>query len=232
MEADLHVHPGVDHAFFNDTRPEVYDAEEAQQGLGRDARHSSRRAAALSRRALPRARASARPPRRRPGRRLLRAARALPRPVRGRAGARAGGAGRRRPPPGRRPRRRRAARRRRSTTAPPARGCGPRSLGLHTTAERLAGEPIAFEDEIERCYGVRPQWVDEDDVRGRPPRPRRGRCPASGPLAERYIAWREAQAVPVEKLAAADRTRWPRTSASAPTASSACPTASTSTSTS
>ncbi len=30
-EADLHVHPGVDHAFFNDTRPEVYDAEESQK---------------------------------------------------------------------------------------------------------------------------------------------------------------------------------------------------------
>ncbi len=28
-------------------------------------------------------------------------------------------------------------------------------------------------------------------------------CPASGPLAERYIAWRESQAVPVEKLDAA-----------------------------
>jgi carboxymethylenebutenolidase len=30
-DADLHVHPGVDHAFFNDTRPEVYDAAEAQK---------------------------------------------------------------------------------------------------------------------------------------------------------------------------------------------------------
>ncbi len=26
-EADLHVVPGADHAFFNDTRPEVHDAE-------------------------------------------------------------------------------------------------------------------------------------------------------------------------------------------------------------
>jgi carboxymethylenebutenolidase len=30
-DADLHVHPGVDHAFFNDTRPEAYDAAEAQK---------------------------------------------------------------------------------------------------------------------------------------------------------------------------------------------------------
>jgi carboxymethylenebutenolidase len=28
-DAELIVHPGVDHAFFNDTRPEVYDAETA-----------------------------------------------------------------------------------------------------------------------------------------------------------------------------------------------------------
>jgi carboxymethylenebutenolidase len=30
-DADLHVHPGVDHAFFNDTRPEIYDAAESQK---------------------------------------------------------------------------------------------------------------------------------------------------------------------------------------------------------
>jgi len=28
-EATLHIHPGVDHAFFNDARPEVYSAEES-----------------------------------------------------------------------------------------------------------------------------------------------------------------------------------------------------------
>jgi carboxymethylenebutenolidase len=27
VDVELHVYPGVDHAFFNDTRPEVYDAE-------------------------------------------------------------------------------------------------------------------------------------------------------------------------------------------------------------
>jgi carboxymethylenebutenolidase len=30
-DADLHVHPGVDHAFFNDARPEVYNADESQK---------------------------------------------------------------------------------------------------------------------------------------------------------------------------------------------------------
>jgi carboxymethylenebutenolidase len=29
VDADIHVHPGVDHAFFNDTRPEVYDPAES-----------------------------------------------------------------------------------------------------------------------------------------------------------------------------------------------------------
>jgi hypothetical protein len=72
-------------------------------------------------------------------------------------------------------------------------------LGLHTTAEKLAGVEISFPDEVERCYGVRPRKVDEsvfedahralDEV-----------LPGSGPLAERFITWREAQAVPVEKL--------------------------------
>jgi hypothetical protein len=72
-------------------------------------------------------------------------------------------------------------------------------IGLHTTAEKLAGVEISFPDEVERCYGVRPRKVDEsvfeeahhalDEV-----------LPGSGPLAERFITWREAQAVPVEKL--------------------------------
>jgi hypothetical protein len=74
-------------------------------------------------------------------------------------------------------------------------------VGLHTSAQKLAGEPIAYADEVERCYGVRPERWDEsrfddahrrlDDV-----------LPGSGPLAERYVAWREAQAIAPETLPA------------------------------
>src|SRR5215216_4460809 len=35
-------------------------------------------------------------------------------------------------------------------------------VGLETVARRLAGEEIAYEDEVERCYGVRPERVPED----------------------------------------------------------------------
>ncbi len=50
-------------------------------------------------------------------------------------------------------------------------GSGPRSLGLHTSARKLAGEPIGYLDEVEACYGARPALV----ARGRrsPPPTRR-----------------------------------------------------------
>ena len=35
-------------------------------------------------------------------------------------------------------------------------------IGLETVARRLAGENIAYEDEVERCYGVRPAWFPEE----------------------------------------------------------------------
>jgi carboxymethylenebutenolidase len=34
-DATLHIHDGCDHAFFNDTRPEVYDAAHAAEAWGR-----------------------------------------------------------------------------------------------------------------------------------------------------------------------------------------------------
>jgi hypothetical protein len=72
-------------------------------------------------------------------------------------------------------------------------------LGLRTTAERLAGTAIAFEDEIERCYGVRPTRVDESEFEAAH-RALDEVLPGTGPLGPRYIEWKEAQAVPTEKL--------------------------------
>jgi len=74
-------------------------------------------------------------------------------------------------------------------------------LGLHTSARKLAGEPIAYADEVELCYGVRPERWDEahfEDAHRRLEEV----LPGSGPLGERYVAWREAQAIPPETLPA------------------------------
>ena len=71
--------------------------------------------------------------------------------------------------------------------------------GLRTTAARLAGEAISYSDEVESCYGVRPRRADES-VFADAHRRLDAVLPGSGGLAERYIAWREAQAVPVPSL--------------------------------
>jgi hypothetical protein len=74
-------------------------------------------------------------------------------------------------------------------------------VGLHTSARKLAGEAVSYEDEVELCYGVRPTRWDEgafeaahrrlDEV-----------LPGSGPLGERYVAWRESQAIDPDILPA------------------------------
>jgi hypothetical protein len=72
--------------------------------------------------------------------------------------------------------------------------------GLHTTASKLAGQPIAYLDEIEACYGVRPGVVPDDALAEAHQR-LDAVIPGTGPLADRYIAWREAQVVPPDRLA-------------------------------
>ena len=74
--------------------------------------------------------------------------------------------------------------------------------GLHTTARRLAGEPIGYADEVEACYGVRPRWVEEDEL-AEAHRRLDAALPGTGAIGERLIAWRESQAVPVDRLGAA-----------------------------
>ena len=71
--------------------------------------------------------------------------------------------------------------------------------GLFVTAQRFAGETVGFLDEVEQCYGVRPTRISEDEIADAHRRID-AVLPGTGPLAERLIAWREAQAVPTDKL--------------------------------
>jgi hypothetical protein len=72
-------------------------------------------------------------------------------------------------------------------------------LGLLTTSRRLAGEAIDYVQEVESCYGVTPKPVSEDDVMAAQRRISEV-LPGTGALADRYITWRESQAVPNAKL--------------------------------
>jgi hypothetical protein len=75
-------------------------------------------------------------------------------------------------------------------------------LGCETTARRIAGEPIGWAEEVERCYGVRPDPVPEErfaEAQGRVD----AALPGDGPLAERYRAWADGHEVPGDRLLSA-----------------------------
>ena len=77
------------------------------------------------------------------------------------------------------------------------------SVGLHTVARMLAGDPIDFLDEVELCFGVRPERITEDEVL----EAQRGLDTAlggsaGGPLADRMAALRERHVIPVDRLRA------------------------------
>lgn len=72
-------------------------------------------------------------------------------------------------------------------------------VGLETVARRLAGEEISFEDEVERCYGVRPQRIPEE-VFEAAHHELDELLPGPGLLVERYQAWRENNVVPADRL--------------------------------
>jgi len=72
-------------------------------------------------------------------------------------------------------------------------------VGLETVAGRLGGEQISFEDEVERCYGVRPTRAPEDHFEAAH-RELDEVLPGTGSLAERYQAWREDNVVPPDGL--------------------------------
>lgn len=76
------------------------------------------------------------------------------------------------------------------------------AAGLHTAARKLAGEDVAFLDEVESCYGVRPALVPHDELAAAHRR-LDAVLPAGGSLAERYDTWRTAHLMAPEQLTAA-----------------------------
>jgi hypothetical protein len=72
-------------------------------------------------------------------------------------------------------------------------------VGLGTVARKLAGEEIRYADEVERCYGVRPRRVPEEQFE-QTHRELDRLLPGDGELGERYQAWREGNPVPAEHL--------------------------------
>lgn len=71
--------------------------------------------------------------------------------------------------------------------------------GCETTARRLAGEPITWEDEVTQCYGVRPAHTDESTFAAAHER-LDGALPGDGDLGERFRAWQETQVLPAERV--------------------------------
>jgi hypothetical protein len=74
-------------------------------------------------------------------------------------------------------------------------------VGLVTVAGKLAGEPITYSDEVEACYGVRPMWVDEEELTAAHRRLEESLA-GDGPLIDRLVAFRDAHAIPPDRLRA------------------------------
>ncbi len=73
-------------------------------------------------------------------------------------------------------------------------------VGVRTFAGVLAGESIAYADEVERCYGVRPQYTDESIFAAAHGELER-LLPGDGTLTERFKDWRMSMAVPADQVA-------------------------------
>jgi hypothetical protein len=74
--------------------------------------------------------------------------------------------------------------------------------GCETTARRLAGEPISWAEEVERCYGVRPDPVPEERF-AKAHEELDAALPGSGTLGERYRAWLDSQVIAPDLVAPA-----------------------------
>ena len=73
------------------------------------------------------------------------------------------------------------------------------AVGLRTYAGVLAGEELEYSDEVEGCYGVRPQRVSTDVYAAAHDRLDE-LLAGSGPLSTRYGDWRTRESVPPERV--------------------------------
>ncbi len=72
-------------------------------------------------------------------------------------------------------------------------------VGLETVARRLAGDDIPYLDEVERCYGFRPELLPEEEF-ARAHEALDAVLPGHGPVKERYQTWEKAQTVERDAL--------------------------------
>ena len=73
------------------------------------------------------------------------------------------------------------------------------ALGLRTYAGKLAGEELRYSDEVERCYGVRPDRRGTDAYAAAHERLDE-LLPGDGPLTDRYQAWRRSVTLEPERV--------------------------------
>ncbi len=72
-------------------------------------------------------------------------------------------------------------------------------VGLETVAGRLAGDDIPYLEEVERCYGFRPELLPEEEF-ARAHAALDAVLPGDGPVKERYQSWEKAQTVDRDAL--------------------------------
>lgn len=72
-------------------------------------------------------------------------------------------------------------------------------VGLETVARRLAGDDIPYLDEVERCYGIRPELVPEEEF-ARAHEALDAVLPGDGPVKPRFQEWEKAQTVERDAL--------------------------------
>jgi hypothetical protein len=75
---------------------------------------------------------------------------------------------------------------------------------LHTAARRAAGDALAYPDEVELCFGIRPRHYDES-LFARAKELLDEALPGSGEVAPRFARWLESTALPREALLPAAR---------------------------